>query len=154
MLQPPTKLTLLVALAAATAAAQSDWVKVKALPIGQEIRASLRDGKSYRGQVQNVTDEALVMVAASQQQTLARAEVKKIATKSEGHRLRNALIGAGLGAAGGVGFGAAIDASCSPHCLGGNNTGKFVFTPVGAIVGAVVGVAWPTGTWHTVYKSN
>ena len=81
------KSTLLIVLAAVTAAAQrTNWANVKTLPIGGEIRVSLVDGKSYRGQVQNVTDESLIIVAASSQETLARAQVRKVATKGEGHR--------------------------------------------------------------------
>ena len=146
------KLVLLAVLAVSTAAAQSDWANVKALPIGQEIRLSLKDGSSYRGQVQSVTDDSLIIVAAASQQTLARAQIKMIATKREGHRLRDTLIGAAAGGGIALGIGAIEDSHCS-QCIGPKNLGKVLYPPVGAIAGAVIGVAWPTGGWHNVYKS-
>lgn len=146
------KAMLLILVGAAMASAQkTDWANVKGLTIGREIRVSL-EGKSFRGQLQNVTDDSLVIVAASSQQTLARADIKKVSTKGESHRLRNTLIGLGIGAGAGLGIGAGSDAGCSPHCFLGNDLGKAIFTPIGAIVGTVVGVAWPTGLWHDIYR--
>jgi hypothetical protein len=51
-------------------------------------------------------------------------------------------------------IGAAGDSTCHSDCFVGNNIGKEVLTPVGAIVGTIVGVAWPTGGWHEVYRSK
>lgn len=109
----------------------------------------MNDGKSFRGQLQSTSDESLIMVAASSQQTLARAQITKVATKRESHRGRNALIGLGVGAGGGLAVGAGVD-----HGDHGwfQNIGKEVFTPLGALVGVIVGVAWPTGGWHDVYR--
>jgi hypothetical protein len=147
------KFTLLIALTAALAAAQkTNWANVKTIPVGGEIRVSLEDGKSYRGQFQSVTDESLIMIAANSQETLAHAQIAKVATKGESHRLRNTLIGLGVGAGAGLGIGAGSDAGCSPHCWFGNDIGKEVLTPLGALVGTIVGVAWPTGRWHEIYR--
>jgi hypothetical protein len=33
------------------------------------------------------------------------------------------------------------------------NGGKAVLTPLGAIIGAVVGVAIPSGGWHDIYRA-
>lgn len=150
------RLGFVMLLAAGIAAAQpspakTDWASVKRIAAGEEIRVSLSDGKSFRGQLQSTTEESLIMVAASSQQTLARPQITKIATKGASHRTRNALIGLGVGAGGGLGLGAVAD-----HGDRGwlQNFGKEVFTPLGAIVGAIVGVAWPTGGWHEVYRSK
>ena len=134
--------------------ANQGWANVKRLAAGEEVRVSMSDGKSYRGQLQSTTDESLVLVAASAQRTLARPQITKIATKGASHRGRNTLIGLGIGAGGGLAIGAGTDASCGGHCWFGNNIGKEVFTPLGALIGAIVGVAWPTGGWHEVYRSK
>jgi hypothetical protein len=134
--------------------AKSDWANAKRLTTGEEIRVSMTDGKSFRGQLQSATDESLIMVAASSQQTLARPQITKIATKGASHRARNTLIGLGIGAGAGVAIGAGADSSCAGRCLFGNNLGKEIFTPIGAIAGTIVGVAWPTGGWHEVYRSK
>jgi hypothetical protein len=150
------KLALLLVLAASMAAAQkTNWANVRNLPIGGEIRVSLEGGKSYRGQVQSVTDEALVMVAASSQESLARAQIVKVATKGENHRIRNTFIGLAAGAGGGAGIGAGLDAQCAPRgCFISNNLGKEILTPIGAVVGTLIGIAWPTGLWHEIYRAK
>jgi hypothetical protein len=133
--------------------AKSDWANVKRIAAGEEIRVSMSDGKSFRGQLQSTTDDSLIMVAASSQQTLARPQVTKVATKHEGHRTRNALIGLGVGAGAGLAIGVGADHGCQTHgCFVSNNLGKEVFTPLGALAGVIVGVAWPTGGWHEVYR--
>src|SRR5271170_5452615 len=106
------KFALLLLLAATAAIAQkTNWANVSALPVGGDIRVSLEGGKSYRGQLQSVTDESLIIVAASSQETLSRPQIKKVATKGDSHRLRNTLIGLGIGAGAGLGIGAGVDQS-------------------------------------------
>ena len=116
----------------ASSPTKSDWANVKRLAAGEEIRVSMSDGKSFRGQLQSTTDESLIMVAASAQQTLARPQITKIAAKGASHRGRNALIGLGVGAGGGLAIGAATDAGNHGWF---QNVGKEVFTPLGALVG-------------------
>lgn len=149
------KLALLVALAAGVAFAQkTNWANVTALGVGEEIRVSLDGGKSFRGHIQSVSDESLIIVAASSQETLARAQILRVSFKTDSHRGRNTLIGLAIGAGAGLAVGAGADHTCSPGCLVSDNIGKEVLTPIGAILGAVVGVAWPTGRWHEVYRSK
>jgi hypothetical protein len=150
------KLALLLLAFAVTAAADANWATVKSLTIGGEVKVSSADGKSYRGQLQSVTDESLVILAANTQQSLPRAQVLKIATKGESHRKRNALIGLGIGAGAGLGIGAGVDhGGCNTNCFFKiDNIGKAIFTPLGAIIGTIVGVAWPTGNWHDVYRAK
>jgi hypothetical protein len=144
------KFTLLIALTAALASAQkTNWTNVQTLTIGEEIKASLESGSSFRGELQKVTDESLIMLAAGSQQTLPRAQIKKVATKGASHRGRNALIGLGIGAGAGFGTGTAVD-----HGWGNFNIGKLLGTPIGAIIGTIIGAVWPTGTWHDVYRSK
>jgi len=150
------KIVIGILLAAGIAAAQSpksDWTNLKKVAAGEEIRVSMSDGKSFRGQLQSSTDDSLIMIAASSQQTLARPQVSKIAIKGKSHRARNTLIGLGVGAGGGLAIGAGVDHGCA-RCFFGRNIGKEIFTPVGAIVGLGIGVAWPTGRWHDVYRSK
>jgi hypothetical protein len=133
---------------------KSDWANVTRLTIGDDVRVSTANGKSFRGQLQSSTADSLIMTAANTQQTLARAQVVKIATKGKSHRARNTLIGAGIGAGAGLAIGAAGDHSCSNDCFISQNFLKETVTPIGAVIGAIVGVAWPTGRWHDVYRSK
>lgn len=150
------RIALLLLLAASFSAAQSsEWSNVKHLATGEEIRVSMfgsngSDGKSYRGQLSEATDESLIIIAANSQETLARAQVKKVALKKASHRGRNTLIGLGIGAGAGLAIGAGVDSSGEGFFA----IGKEVLTPVGAIIGTVVGVAWPTGGWKDVYRAK
>jgi hypothetical protein len=141
---------------AVTALADANWATVKTLTVGGEVKVSSADGKSFRGQVQSVTDESLVILAANTQQSLPRAQVLKVATKGESHRKRNTLIGLGIGTGAGLGIGAGLDhEGCHTNCfLQIDNLGKAVFTPLGAIIGTIIGVAWPTGNWHEIYRAK
>jgi len=148
------KFALILVLAAGTAAAQHNWANVNSVPVGEEIRVSLEGKKSFRGQFQSVSDESLVIFAANTQQSLARAQILRVSVRSESHRKRNTLIGLGVGAGAGLGIGAGLDHSCNSSCWFNDNIGKAVFTPLGALIGTVIGVAWPTGGWHEVYRSK
>ena len=151
----PVRFALLVVLSAGASAADSNWTTVRTLTIGGEIRVSAAGGKSFRGQLQSVSDESLVVLAANTQQSLPRADVLRVSTKGESHRKRNTLIGFGVGAGAGLGIGAGMDHGCVPQgCFISNNLGKEVFTPLGALIGTIIGVAWPTGYWHEIYRAK
>jgi hypothetical protein len=136
---------------------QAAWDKLKKLSAGQEIQVVENGATSTSGRFRSVTDEAMVMSTASGEQTLNRQSILRVSSKGKGHRKRNALIGAGIGAGAGAGIGAAADASCG-GCTNGfpqlHNLGVYVFTPVGAIAGAIVGAVLPSGAWHEIYRAR
>jgi hypothetical protein len=133
-----------------------DWATLghtPAISAGTEIEART-GGKRYRGQFKAVEDDALVIVTASGEERLARATVSRVSVKGPGHRLRNMLIGLGIGAAGGLTLGAIADARCTGNCVEGKRPlGKEAGTPLGALIGAIIGVALPTGGWRVVYRA-
>ena len=148
-------LLLLIALTPAAASAQkTNWENVKGLPIGAEIRVSLEGGKSYRGQLQSVTGESLIRDSRQQPgnprprsskegrnqrrqpshaQHLHRPRRRR--RRGTRHRRRNRRRDV---------------AALFPR----QQPGKAILTPVGAIIGTIVGLAWPTGLWHEVYRSK
>jgi hypothetical protein len=146
--------TMLAALAVSAAAQQAkpveQWANLNRLENGSEIRVVLAGGKTLRGFLQSVSPDSLAINAAASQEALSRQEIKLVSQKRPGHRGRNTLIGLAIGAAGGLATGAVID-----HGDHGwfPNLAKAVFTPIGALVGAVVGVAIPTGGWRVVYRA-
>jgi hypothetical protein len=129
------------------------------LSAGQEIQVVQNDAKSSRSNFRSVSNEAIVVSTASGEQTLSRQSVLRVSSKGKGHRMRNALIGAGIGAGAGLGIGAAMDAhdKCSQGGLCFDilpNGGKEIVTPLGAIVGAIVGAVLPTSGWHEIYRAR
>ena len=132
---------------------QANWDKLKQLSAGEEIQVVQNDAKSSRGRFRSVSDDAIVLGLAADEQTISRQSVLRVSSKGKGHRLRNALIGFGIGAGAGAGFGAGADASCTGNCWF-PNLGVEFFTPVGAIVGGIVGAVVPTGGWHAIYRAR
>jgi hypothetical protein len=153
-LQPLLLLTLAPALVAQS---RANWDSVKQMSAGQPIRVSLTDGRNVTGALLSVTDESLTVAASKSQEALTRTMVAKVSSRGANHRLRNTLIGFGVGAGGGLIAGAVTDAeTCHPNqllgCIGGKNLGKEVFTPLGALIGGLVGALLPSGRWRTVYS--
>jgi hypothetical protein len=132
-----------------------DWAslgRTPALSTGPEIQVRTTDGKRYRGRFQSTSDDGLVLITSSGEERLARSAIARVSVSRPGHRARNALIGLGAGAGGGLAIGAAADASCKSFCLLGNNLGKAIFTPLGALTGLLIGALLPTGGWRDVYR--
>jgi hypothetical protein len=134
-----------------------DWASLGHTPTitaGAEIEARTTDKKRYRGQFRAADDDALVLTTASGEQRLARATVSRVSVKKPGHRLRNTLIGLGIGAAAGLTLGAIADARCTGDCIEGKTPlGKEAGTGLGALIGTIIGVAVPTGGWREVYRA-
>ncbi len=148
---------VLAAALGSSAAAQpakgiANWANLNQLAPGSEIRVTLANGKTLRGFVQRVTPESLAINATTSQETTARQDIRRVALKKPGHRGRNTLVGLAIGTGAGLAVGAYLDSKEGS----GNwfpNAGKVVFSPLGAILGTVIGVALPTGGWHDVYRA-
>jgi len=148
---------LLAAALAATAAAQqakpiANWANLNQLVPGSEIRVTLATGRTQLGFVQRVTPESLAINAAASQGTLSRQDIRRVELKKLGHRGRNTLIGLAIGTGAGLAVGAGVDAKSGPGIMF-PDAGKAVLSPLGALVGTVIGVALPTGGWRDVYRA-
>ena len=148
----------LVAALAATAAAQqakpiANWANLNQLVTGAEIRVTLANGKTLRGFMQRVTPESLTINATTSQETLSRQDIRRVALKRPGHRGRNTLIGLAIGTGAGLAVGAGVDSQSRGQYDLFPNSGKAVLSPLGALVGTVIGVALPTGGWREVYRA-
>lgn len=135
-----------------------DWASLghtPAIAAGTVVEARTTGNQRVRGQFKSVDEDALVVVAASGDQRLAHATISRVSVKKPGHKLRNTLIGFGVGAAGGLTLGAVADARCTGNCIEGNRPlGKEVGAPLGALIGAIIGVIVPTGGWREVYRAR
>ena len=102
-------LLLLAAGPSLRAAEKSDWGNLKQVAPGQTIKVIATDGKSSQGDFQSVSDDALVVRLAGGDRSFPRETVQRVSIKRDGHRGKHALIGAVIGAGGGLGAGIAVD---------------------------------------------
>lgn len=92
------------------------------------------------------------------ERTLSRQDIKRVQLKRPGHRGRHALIGLAVGAGGGLVAVAALHnakACNTGFCVGPDvaHDVKLAVVPVGAVIGAMVGAALPSGGWTDIYRA-
>ena len=136
-------------LAALTAAAQSplqNWVNVKTLAPGTEIRVEPSGTAAVRGRLRSVTDETLVMTSGKGDEMFTRRQITRVSVKGKSHRGRNTLIGLGVG----TGAGLALGLGARQGFLDSDVTAGGIVG--GALIGTIIGVAIPTGGWRQVYQ--
>ncbi|MBI1983531.1 MAG: hypothetical protein HYS61_04970 [Acidobacteria bacterium] len=143
-------LLLLVPGLAAAQSSQESWENLKQLAPGEDVRIVLNDAKSYGAKFESVNDEAITVRLVTGEQTFSRENVLRVSTKGRSRRLRNALIGAGVGV--GLGFvGAAAGNRNDPEARA---IAYVLAPPVFGGIGAAVGAVMPTGGWHDVYRAK
>ena len=141
----------LIALAAAGQTATPDWDKVRALTRTTEVRIASDKAQSVQGRLESTTDVSLTVSPGVQ--SFDRTQIISVSVKRKGHRVRNTLIGLGVGLAAGIGIGAATVSRCQGKICGiaaGAMIG--VVGGIGMVGGTVIGVVWPTGGWREVYR--
>ena len=141
-----------LALLAAAAPRQDkrDWNNLRQLAPDQQIQVVLNNAKSYRGEFQSYSEEAIVVRVTTGIETLARNDVLRVTTQGKRHTKRNILIGTVVGFGIGAAAGAAICASDS--CSGA--APAIVGATAGSPLGALAGFVAPTGGWHDVYRAR
>jgi hypothetical protein len=156
-----TRTVLLLSILSFVAAAQtpvSDWEIVKMLPSGTQVRVAAATAKPIQGTLESVTDsELVVLTPGTGPQSFPRAQVASVSLKEKDHRLRNALIGLGVGTAAGLGIGYGVGRSGCRSTDGWCGLDTSVGIAIGGISGLVggtlLGVFWPTGGWHKIYAT-
>jgi len=140
---------LVVAAGSPVRAGSSEWNYLTNLQLGQLIRVELNDARSYEGLLQAVHAEDITLRQSIGEQTYERKNVLRVYFKDKNHRLRNTLIGAGIG----VGLAAlAVKANHTGENTGIRSIG-WVW-PVGIGVFGGIGAAMPTAGWHLVYRAR
>ena len=147
-----------LSIAAAAQTPVSSWETVKMLPPGTQIRITSGKSLPILGTLASVSDSDLVFTQGAGPQSFPRAEISSISVKRKGHRLRNALIGFGVGTVSGAAIGFAIGEAQESGCKVSN--GCFGLEAVGAtgaggivglVSGTLTGLFWPTGGWQKIY---
>ena len=120
----------------------SDWGNVQMIASGTQIRVVAGKAKAVSGALVSVTDTTIMLLSVGAgQQPFDKAQVASVSVKKQGHRLRNTLIGLGVG----FGIGLAIGGKYTDESRPASG-GSF------ATLGAGVGALWRTGGWGKVYE--
>jgi hypothetical protein len=92
---------LMILLLSGAAALQAQgidiWNALKNLQTDQRIWVLDKQNNERNGWFRSVSDTALKMKIGSNELTIARGDIRRVAQASNRHRLRNTLIGAGIG---------------------------------------------------------
>jgi hypothetical protein len=141
------------ALGASAQSPVQSWQDVKALTAGTPVRISA-GSHTTSGQLQQVTDDSIVIESAKAQQSFRRQDVMRVSVKKAPHRGRNALIGLGAGAGIGAVVGAVSHKDCNGFCIFYTTRGQDAAIVAGVFgaVGAAVGALIPTGGWRDIYR--
>lgn len=128
------------------------WDNLKQLQVGQKIEVVQADMKYVKGTFLSVTDEALTLRAKDTEVAIRRSDVLRVSSREHPKRLRNALLGAGIGAA----------ALGVPVAIFANIYGDFSESQaaaatalgfaIGAGAGAGIGAAVPS--YETIYRAQ
>lgn len=131
--------------------AEGSWASVMERAPGHRVEVVTQKMKAYQGEVTVVDENSLTLRTGRDVITLARPEVYRVSLRTPSKRVRNALIGAAIGAGAGIALGAAAFGNTSES---GETAGAIgCYGPIGAAAGAVIGAAVPTGS-ETLYRTE
>ncbi|MCI0659958.1 MAG: hypothetical protein L0220_02685 [Acidobacteria bacterium] len=117
---------------------KGSWDGIKAVPPGDELVVSLRNGKSLKGRFSGITDIVLTIDHDRKKTDLSRGEVLKVYRLISKSATRSTMIGLGIGAAvGGVSGGVA--AASGPGESGEYGWGVLIVGTIGLAIGSLVG---------------
>jgi hypothetical protein len=107
------------------------WENVKLVPPGDKIVVSLKDGEILKGRLHGVSDTNLLLSQRNKVSDLARDRISRIHRLVSTPAAPSALLGAGIGAAAGLGAGSLSDDNKAVTMPG--------LAAIGAGVGALIG---------------
>jgi len=129
---------------------QSSWENLSALGAGHRIQVVEMNSKKVSGAFVNFTVAGISLQGAGGEQTISRQDVRSVKLMENKHRLRNAAIGAVIGAAAGAGtLGGLVNSSEGGFNFTGQ--GAAIGAGAGAVIGAIVGALFPSH--QTLYRA-
>ncbi len=76
---------------------QDSWDNLRQLQPGQKIEVVDTGMRTFAGRLVNVSDEVITLQAAKNEQSIERTNVVRVSVRDTSHRMRNMLVGAGIG---------------------------------------------------------
>jgi hypothetical protein len=129
----------------------SDWNNLQQLRVGDKVEVVRTDLSKLKGTFLSFSDEAISLRVGKDEVGVQRPKVFRVSAREHSKRLRNTLIGLGIGAAAGAVVGAAAVAG-KPRQAGERRLSMVIGTLMGSGAGAAVGVAIPA--FQTIYRAK
>jgi hypothetical protein len=127
------------------------WETLRGLRAGDRVYVLDSAGKQHKGTFSSLSDEALSISAGKTQVSIERARVRRVDIPSSSRRIRNALIGAGVGFA--VGLATDLTLGAYLRNESGESGGARALTYILPIA-LVGGVAAAVPGHKTIYRSR
>jgi hypothetical protein len=124
---------------------QGSWQNLSGLQAGQKIEVLEANSKKVSGHFLSVSEAGITLQEGAGSQMVEKQDVLRVRLMKNKHRLRNTLIGAGIGAGTGAVIGGAWNNGFFPRGLAAG-----VLATVFLVPGAVVGVLVPSN--ETIYR--
>lgn len=142
------RVIVLLAVCAVPQLAQQ-WDKVRGLKAGHELRVEV-PGAKHRGALLEVGDDMLRLRSADGGEvSVARGQIERVYVRSKSNRLRNTLIGIGVG----VAVGAVVYGTIGVLFRNeGREEPMLLAAPI--LIGTAAGGLMPTGGMKLVYDSR
>ena len=128
---------------------ENSWENISGLRPGQKVEVVEMNLKKSVGSFVSVSPETLVIRVGDSEASLPRASVMRVSNRENSRRLRNALIGAAVGAGAMAGAGAAAAANDDGYVSQGGAAA--IFGVVGLVAGGGIGAAIPS--YATIYRA-
>ena len=126
------------------------WDALHTLKAGDQIRVLETSGQEHKGSFVRVSADAISLVRDKSEVLLERAHVRRVKVRSGSRRVRNTLIGAGIGLATGL----VIDQTLGAYFRNESNegSGARALTYL-APTGIAAGIAAAFPAYKTIYKA-
>lgn len=130
-------LLLLSSVPASGQSSTNDWSRLNSLSQGTKLEIKLKSGKKISGELNSVSDSALLISAKGKSVEVKREDVSAVYQVSKKSATKAALIGMGVGAGAGLGVGLAGRSDDGFEKI--ENAAAAGFAVLGAGAGALVG---------------
>jgi hypothetical protein len=125
------------------------WEELRSLKPGDRVNVLDSAGREHKGVFRTVSADAISLRTNTSEEAIERSRVRRVQVRSNSRRLRNVLIGVGIGVAAGVTLDQTLGARLRNE---GNQSGRpaTYIAPIGLLAG--VGAARSAN--RTVYRAR
>lgn len=128
---------------------ENNWDNLNRLQVGQKIQIVDTEMKRHEGTFLAYGADAVSIRTSRGDQGFPRDKVVRVSNREKSKRLRNALIGAAIGAGAGLAIGALADRAFTE--TGERDKMKKFLTPIAAGAGAGIGAGF--ASYETIYRA-